>query len=117
MRVAKRVPVLFAAAAVTIGLLACSTPSPQAGSAQAGVPASATQKASQLERLYARADANHDGRVTREEARGILPITYAEYDKVDVDKRGWISLQQYLAFHEARTNHLADDIEHIGNRQ
>jgi hypothetical protein len=108
---------LFAAAAVTIGLLACSTPSPQAGSAQAGAPASATQKekASQLERLYSRADANYDGRVTREEARGILPITYAEYDKVDVDKRGWISLEQYIAFHAARADHLADDIGRVGS--
>jgi hypothetical protein len=115
MHADKRIPVFFAAAAVTIGLMACSTPAPRADTTDAAVAeASAISQPNVLERLYQRADGNHDGRITREEARGHLPITYAEYDKIDIEKRGWISLEQYLAFHAARAKRLADGIQRVG---
>ncbi len=115
MRVQKRISVFFVAVAATAGLMACSSMSPQTGTTEAAVAKSPrTEQASMLERLFWRADANHDWRLTREEARGRLPITYLEFEKIDVNGRGWITLEQYLAFHEARADHLAEGIRHIG---
>ena len=63
-----------------------------------------------LRRLFARADKNGDGRVTKEEAKGTLPITYASFAEIDIDKRGWISFEQFMAFTNKRVNKQADDI-------
>ena len=42
------------------------------------------------------ADKNGDGRVTREEAQQGLPRIAAVWDKVDVDNKGYITLEQLL---------------------
>jgi Ca2+-binding EF-hand superfamily protein len=42
------------------------------------------------------ADLNGDGKVTREEAEKGLPRIAMAWDKVDVDKRGYITLEQLL---------------------
>jgi hypothetical protein len=57
--------------------------------------------------------ANHDGLLTREEARGWLPVTYASFDEIDVDKRGRISFERFMTFTEARVGKQADDIIHL----
>lgn len=66
-----------------------------------------------LRRLFAAADANHDGKLTREEARGWLPITYESFEKIDVDKRGWITFEQFMVFTQKRVNKQADDVLHL----
>jgi hypothetical protein len=63
-----------------------------------------------LRRLFARADKNGDGKVTKAEAKGPLPITYASFDQIDIEKRGWISFDQFMAFTNKRVNKQADDI-------
>ena len=63
-----------------------------------------------LRRLFARADKNGDGKVTKAEAKGPLPITHASFEQIDTDKRGWISFDQFMAFTNKRVNKLADDI-------
>ena len=42
------------------------------------------------------ADLNGDGKVTREEAEKGLPRVAMVWDKVDVDRRGYITLEQLL---------------------
>ena len=42
------------------------------------------------------ADLNGDGKVTREEAEKGLPRVAMAWDKVDVDRRGYITLEQLL---------------------
>jgi len=42
------------------------------------------------------ADLNGDGKITREEAEKGLPRVAMVWDKVDVDKRGYITLEQLL---------------------
>lgn len=63
-----------------------------------------------LRRLFARADKNGDGKVTRAEAKVPLPITYANFEQIDTDKRGWISFDQFMAFTNKRVDKQADDI-------
>jgi hypothetical protein len=70
----------------------------------------ATQEPMTLRRLFARADKNSDGRVTKAEAKGPLPITYANFEQIDTDKRGWISFDQFMAFTNKRVDKQADDI-------
>lgn len=111
----RRVPSMIVATAVTLGLMACSTPPLRTVVMEADVAkASAVDQTRLLERLYWMADANHDWHLTREEARQRLAITYREFDEIDARKRGWISLKQYLAFHEARIKR-PDEVPHIGN--
>ncbi len=42
------------------------------------------------------ADLNGDGKISREEAEKSLPRLAMVWDKVDVDKRGYITLEQLL---------------------
>jgi Ca2+-binding EF-hand superfamily protein len=70
----------------------------------------ATKEPMTLRRLFARADKNGDGRVTKAEAKGPLPITYANFEQIDTDKRGWISFDQFMAFTNKRVDKQADDI-------
>jgi len=63
-----------------------------------------------LRRLFARADKNGDGKVTKAEAKGPLPITHASFEQIDTDKRGWISFDQFMAFTNKRVDKQADDI-------
>lgn len=79
---------------------------PQAQPAQAA----ATKAPMTLRKLFARADKNADGKVTKDEAKGVLPITYGSFEQIDTDKRGWISFDQFLAFTNKRVAKHADDI-------
>ena len=70
----------------------------------------ATKEPMTLRRLFARADKNGDGKVTKDEAKGPLPITHASFEQIDTDKRGWISFDQFMAFTNKRVNKPADYI-------
>ena len=69
----------------------------------------ATQAPLTLRKLYANADKNGDGLVTKDEAKGHLPITYLSFEEIDTDKRGWITFDQFMAFTNKRDQKLADD--------
>ena len=62
----------------------------------------ATQGPMTLRKLFANADKNGDGQVTKAEAKGHLPITYSSFEQIDVDKRGWITFDQFMAFTNKR---------------
>jgi hypothetical protein len=85
---------------------AASQGQPQAQQTQ---PA-ATKGPMTLRKLFTRADKDGDGKVTKDEAKGPLPITYASFEQIDTDKRGWISFDQFMAFTNKRVNKQADDI-------
>jgi hypothetical protein len=77
--------------------------------AQQAQPA-ATQGPMTLRKLFANADKNGDGLVTKNEAKGHLPITYASFEEIDTGKRGSISFDQFMAFTNKRVQKQADDI-------
>ena len=87
-------------------------PAPAAaqGQPQAQPAQPAAKEPMTLRRLFARADKNHDGQVTKAEAKGTLPVTYANFEQIDTDKRGWISFEQFMAFTNKRVAKQADDI-------
>ncbi|MBA4176658.1 MAG: hypothetical protein C0505_08860 [Leptothrix sp. (in: Bacteria)] len=64
--------------------------------------------------LFAHADRNKDGQLTRAETKWHLPITYASFDSIDTAKRGWISFEQFVDFTNKRAGLQADDILKIG---
>ena len=70
----------------------------------------ATQGPWTLRKLFAHADKNGDGKVTKEEAKGHLPITYLSFEEIDTDKRGYITFDQFMTFTNKRDQKLADDI-------
>jgi hypothetical protein len=69
-----------------------------------------------LRRLFANADKSGDGKVTKDEAKGHLPITYLSFEEIDTDKRGSITFDQFMAFTSKRDQKLADDILSQGDR-
>jgi len=48
----------------------------------------------ELPKRFARADANHDGRLTREEARGAMPRVAAHFERIDTAGRGYVTERQ-----------------------
>jgi Ca2+-binding EF-hand superfamily protein len=44
------------------------------------------------------ADVNHDGKLTLEEAKAGMPRVAKAFDKIDVEKRGYVTLEQIQAF-------------------
>lgn len=76
--------------------------------------ASAPQGQRTVRSMFAFADFNQDGQLTRDEAKGHLPFTYNNFKSLDVDKRGWISFEQFVAYTKKRTGQQADDIVRLG---
>ncbi|ANH76141.1 EF-hand domain-containing protein [Ralstonia insidiosa] len=54
-------------------------------------------KAKIAERFKA-ADTNHDGKLTREEAKEGMPRVYENFDKIDIRKRGYVTQRQIGAY-------------------
>jgi Ca2+-binding EF-hand superfamily protein len=44
------------------------------------------------------ADVNHDGKLTLEEAKAGMPRVAEAFDTIDVEKKGYLSLEQIQAF-------------------
>jgi hypothetical protein len=119
MRNVKLTQALVAALVATTASMVCSAATAAGAEdilAQAA-PAAGTEVKSgpTLRRLFAAADANRDGKLTKEEARGWLPITYENFEKIDVDKRGYITFEQFMVFTQKRVNKQADDILHLND--
>jgi Ca2+-binding EF-hand superfamily protein len=51
-------------------------------------------QAAQIEERFKAADKNGDGKLTLEEAKAGMPRVAANFDRVDTDKRGYITLEQ-----------------------
>jgi len=80
----------------------------------ADAPEAAPQNLRATHALFAMADQNKDGQLTRDEARGHLPLTYANFERIDTAKRGWISFEQFLAFTQERSAKLAEEALKVG---
>lgn len=82
-------------AAITLASFALGTP--LLGQAQA--PAPATQQAAgdkAASEAFKRADANKDGKLSKEEASG-TPAIASRFDELDKDRDGSLSLGEFLA--------------------
>ena len=48
-----------------------------------------------IERFKA-ADSNRDGKLTRAEAQGKMPVVFRNFDKIDADKKGYVTLDDIV---------------------
>jgi Ca2+-binding EF-hand superfamily protein len=51
----------------------------------------------QLEERFKTADTNHDGKLTREEAKG-MPRVAKNFDKIDKDKKGYVTVDEVKSY-------------------
>jgi hypothetical protein len=89
--------VAAAAIAVSVALLssaALAQPADQPGRAQ--------QMAAELQKRFAAADANGDGKLTKDEAKGKMPFVYKHFDEIDTAKTGAVTLADIAAFAQAK---------------
>jgi len=56
-----------------------------------------TEQEKQVEARFNAADANRDGRLTKAEAQTGMPRIYANFDRLDTAKRGYLTLPQIKA--------------------
>lgn len=119
-----RLNYLAAALAVTIGLasgVASAQPSQESAPAPAAAAAANANEVPQppanmtpgdrkkwFSERFKAADADHDGKLTREEARAGMPEVYKRFDKLDARKRGYLTERQVGA---AWSKMLQDDMQ------
>jgi Ca2+-binding EF-hand superfamily protein len=58
----------------------------------------AKQMAAEMQKRFAAADKNGDGRLTKEEAQAGMPYVYKHFDEIDKTKQGSISLAEIAAY-------------------
>lgn len=66
-----------------------STPDPQ-------------QMRAKVTERFAAADANHDGKLTREEADAKMPMVARNFDQIDKAQKGYVTLDEIQAFSRER---------------
>ena len=62
--------------------------------AEALTPAQQDKLQATLEQRFAQADANKDGQVTREEAKGVMPRLFRNFERVDADHSGAVTMAE-----------------------
>ena len=58
----------------------------------------AAQMQAELQKRFAAADANGDGRLTRDEAKGKMPLVYKHFDEIDTAHSGSVTLADIATF-------------------
>jgi hypothetical protein len=58
----------------------------------------AQQMQAEMQKRFAAADANGDGRLTRDEAKGKMPFVYKHFDEIDTTHSGSVSMAEISAF-------------------
>jgi Ca2+-binding EF-hand superfamily protein len=58
----------------------------------------AKQMAAEMQKRFAAADRNGDGRLTKDEAQAGMPYVYKHFDEIDKTRQGSISLAEIAAF-------------------
>jgi Ca2+-binding EF-hand superfamily protein len=61
----------------------------------------AQQAMAMLNQRFDAADANHDGKLTQEEAKAGMPRVAEHFDEIDADHKGYITKDQIVAFMKA----------------
>lgn len=56
----------------------------------------------ELKARFAKADVNGDGKLTRDEAKGVMPRVHAHFDEIDANHAGYLSLAEIENFATAK---------------
>jgi len=70
--------------------------------AQASEPGRGREMAAELKKRFSAADANHDGLLTRDEAKNGMPFVYRNFDAIDTARTGQLSMAEIAAFFRAK---------------
>jgi hypothetical protein len=70
--------------------------------AQSAAPAPHQQMAAAMQKRFAAADTNGDGKLTKEEAKGKMPFVYKHFDEIDASHSGTVTMADIAAFAQAR---------------
>jgi CubicO group peptidase (beta-lactamase class C family) len=84
-------------AAALTGALAVAS-----GSARADAKADAEKRDKEIEERFQAADRDHDGKLTLSEAKAGMPRVAKGFDKIDKDKKGYVTVDQIKAFAASR---------------
>ncbi|BDB27222.1 EF-hand domain-containing protein [Cupriavidus sp. P-10] len=79
-----------------------SPPAAAPGEVPKAPPTTAQAKALIAERFKA-ADANHDGKLSRDEAQAGMPQVYENFDKIDARKKGYVTERQIGSYWMKKT--------------
>jgi hypothetical protein len=82
---------------LSIAALAVALPA-AAAFAQAADPGRAAQMNAELQKRFAAADANADGQLTRDEAKGKMPMVSKRFDDIDTAHKGFVTLADIQAY-------------------
>lgn len=81
-------------------VLLCAAGVTPSVSAQGADSARQEKMRAELQKRFTAADANADGRLSRDEAKRGMPRIYRNFDAIDAEKTGSVSLEQIAAFAE-----------------
>lgn len=51
-----------------------------------------------MHQRFESADTNHDGRISREDARDRMPFVYRNFDAIDTEHKGYVTMAQIEAY-------------------
>ncbi len=112
MTVRRRTAVgLAVAAALALAAVGANAQQPQqpaaqpaAGAADQVPPMPPTSEAkAMISKAFKAADTNHDGKLTRDEAKAGMPEVYKRFDQIDVKKKGYVTERQIGAYWHSKT--------------
>jgi len=93
----------------------CGSATAQQPTAQAPQQMSLKEAKAKIAERFKAADANHDGKLTRDEAKEGMPQVYDNFDKIDVRKRGYVTERQIGAYWSTVTKAQAQKDNAIWN--
>ena len=85
---------LLPALIVIVGGTAC---------AQSPAASRAEKMRTELNKRFSAADSNVDGRLTRDEARGKMPMVYQNFDAIDTTRSGAVTMADIEAYAVTRS--------------
>ncbi|MBV8271175.1 MAG: calcium-binding protein [Cupriavidus sp.] len=71
-------------------------------SAQPQQPMNAQEAKAKFTEKFNAADADHDGKLTRDEAQASMPEVAKDFDKIDAKKKGYVTQKQIGAYYAAK---------------
>ena len=107
-----RTPVVGLAVAVTLALAAFGANAqqtqqpaaqPATGSAEVPPMPPTSQAKAMISEKFKAADTNHDGKLTRDEAKAGMPEVYKRFSQIDVKKKGYVTERQIGAYWNSKT--------------
>ena len=67
-------------------------------------PGAYRQQGDSLDQRFSAANVTHDGRLTREQAGAGMPLVAQDFDAIDIDHKGYVTLPEVRAFAAQRAD-------------